>query len=224
MNKKLFLGVIIIFIIFIIIYGFISNKSFVINKQDNSKDIIYEKLNDKNKHIPFINLVGEDIDKVNDNIDLFVNYYLNDESVNIDYDYNKNGNILSILVRIIDPKTADSPEIKFTSYNIILNNSSLISDDELFSIFNSNSDEINKIIENSFIDFYNNNEINKSISYNDYLKYRNNYFNYNKDISYYIDKGKIYGYLNINSGIDYSEYDYFMNKDFRVLVGDINAK
>lgn len=223
MNKRILI-VIIVFIVFLVVYGFISLTNRVeINLRDKNKDIIYDKVNKKDIKVPYVNLYGEDIDKINNNIDLFVKDYIDDRYSNITYNYNKNGNILSLIIRIINYNGVDSPEIKFTSYNILLDNSKLISDEELFTLVNSNKNEINKIIENSFIEFFNNSEIRKSIDYDDYINYREYYFEYNKDTSYYIDNYKIYGYININSGIDYSEYEYYLNKDFRVLVGDMNA-
>ena len=224
MNRKILFGGIIVFIILILLYGILllTNKT-ELNLQDKNKDIIYDKVNNKNKKIPYVNLVGEDINKINENIDLFVKDYLNENNSNVSYEYNKNGNILSILIRIIYYNGVDAPEIKFTSYNILLNDSYLISDDELFTLINSNKGEVNKIIENSFIDYYNESEIRKNLSYQDFIKYRDYYFNIDKDISYYIDNNKIYGYININKGMDYSEYEYFQDLSFKVLVGDINA-
>jgi len=224
MNRKILFGGIIVFIILILLYGILllTNKT-ELNLQDKNKDIIYDKVNNKNKKIPYVNLVGEDINKINENIDLFVKDYLNENNSNVSYEYNKNGNILSILIRIIYYNGVDAPEIKFTSYNILLNDSYLISDDELFTLINSNKGEVNKIIENSFIDYYNESEICKNLSYQDFIKYRDYYFNIDKDVSYYIDNNKIYGYININKGMDYSEYEYFQDLSFKVLVGDINA-
>lgn len=224
MNRKILFGGIIVFIILILLYGILllTNKT-ELNLQDKNKDIIYDKVNNKNKKIPYVNLVGEDINKINENIDLFVKDYLNENNSNVSYEYNKNGNILSILIRIIYYNGVDAPEIKFTSYNILLNDSYLISDDELFTLINSNKGEVNKIIENSFIDYYNESEIRKNLSYQDFIKYRDYYFNIDKDVSYYIDNNKIYGYININKGMDYSEYEYFQDLSFKVLVGDINA-
>jgi len=223
MNKKILFSIILLLIVFILFYGVFSlTKKAEINLQDKSKDIIYDKVIN-NKKIPYVNLVGGDVDKINENIELFVKDYVNDEYSDISYDYNKNGNILSLIIRIIDSKSIDVSEIKFTSYNILLNNSVLVSDDELFTLLDSNKMEVEKVIENSFIDYYNNSEIIKSIDYDTYKKYQSEYFDYNKDVSYYINKNKIYGYINMNSGIDYTEYNYFLNKDFKVLVGDINA-
>lgn len=223
MNKKVFFSIIVLLIIFIMLYGVFSlTEKAEINLQDKSKDIVYDKFIN-NKKTPYVNLVGGDIDKINANIELFVRDYVNDEYSDISYDYNKKGNILSLIIRIIDSKSIDVSEVKFTSYNILLNNSKLISDDELFTLLDSNKTEVKKVIENSFIDYYNNSEIRKSIDYDTYKNYQSKYFDYNKDVSYYINKNIIYGYINMNSGIDYTEYNYFLNKDFKVLVGDINA-
>ncbi len=223
MNKKVFFSIIVLLIIFIMLYGVFSlTEKAEINLQDKSKDIVYDKFIN-NKKTPYVNLVGGDIDKINANIELFVRDYVNDEYSDISYDYNKKGNILSLIIRIIDSKSIDVSEVKFTSYNILLNNSKLISDDELFTLLDSNKTEVEKVIENSFIDYYNNSEIRKSIDYDTYKNYQSKYFDYNKDVSYYINKNIIYGYINMNSGIDYTEYNYFLNKDFKVSVGDINA-
>ncbi len=225
MNKKTLFSIIIIFIIFILIYGIILLTNRVeLNLKDSSKDIIYDKYNSNNKHVPYVNLVGGDIDKINDNISLFVKDYVNDNNSSISYNYNKTGNILSLVICIIDTKSIDVPLVKFTSYNILLNNSTLVSDDELFNLVNSNRENTMIEIENSFIDYYNSSDISKCIKYDKYYDYQKYYFDYDKDISYYLDNGKLYGYLNMNSGVDYSEYSYYLDKDFRVLVGDINAK
>jgi len=180
MNKKILFSIILLLIVFILFYGVFSlTKKAEINLQDKSKDIIYDKVIN-NKKIPYVNLVGGDVDKINENIELFVKDYVNDEYSDISYDYNKNGNILSLIIRIIDSKSIDVSEIKFTSYNILLNNSVLVSDDELFTLLDSNKMEVEKVIENSFIDYYNNSEIIKSIDYDTYKKYQSEYFDYIK--------------------------------------------
>ncbi len=90
MNKRILI-VIIVFIVFLIVYGFISLTNRVeINLRDKNKDIIYDKVNKKNIKVPYVNLYGEDIDKINNNIDLFVKDYIDDQYSNITYNYHKN--------------------------------------------------------------------------------------------------------------------------------------
>ena len=209
-------------IILISLYGLflLTNKS--LNLRDNNKDIIYSVIDENNKKVPNINLKGNNIDLINEDINNFVKEDLNNNS-DISYKYNKYGNILSLLVRITIPSSSNAPIIKFKSYNIIINKSTLIDNDELFLQSNTDKTNVDAIIINHFIDFYNDSEVRNIIKYEDYISYRSNYFDINNDINYFIDNNKLYAYLNINNGMDYEEYEYLKNNDYRVEVGDFNG-
>jgi len=222
MNYKNYFIITIILIILISLYGLflLTNKS--LDLRDNNKDIIYSVIDENNKKVPNINLKGNNIDLINEDINNFVKEDLNNNS-DISYKYNKYGNILSLLVRITIPSSSNAPIIKFKSYNIIINESTLIDNDELFLQSNTDKTNVDAIIINHFIDFYNDSEVRNIIKYEDYISYRNNYFDINNDINYYIDNNKLYAYLNINNGMDYEEYEYLKNNDYRVEVGDFNG-
>ena len=222
MNYKNYFIIIIILIILISLYGLflLTNKS--LNLRDNNNDIIYSVIDENNKKVPNINLKGNNIDLINEDINNFVKEDLNNNS-DISYKYNKYGNILSLLVRITIPSSSNAPIIKFKSYNIIINKSTLIDNDELFLQSNTDKTNVDAIIINHFIDFYNDSEVRNIIKYEDYISYRSNYFDINNDINYFIDNNKLYAYLNINNGMDYEEYEYLKNNDYRVEVGDFNG-
>lgn len=225
MNYKKYFIITVIFIIFILFYGIftlISNNYNSYNLQDKSKDIIYSIVDNENKKVPYVNLEGGDSNIINEDIRLFVNEDLNLDS-DIGYKYSKYGNILSLLIQITRPSYSNAPTILFKSYNILITNSKLVDNNELLSLMNSSNDTVDQIITNHFIDFYNDSEIRNFLEYEEYIQYRSHYFDKNQDIHYYLDNEKLYAYININNGMDYSEYDYLKQSDFRVMVGDYNG-
>lgn len=220
MKYKKYFIITIILIVLISVYGLFILLNKPINLIDNSKDIIYSIVDEEDKKVPYLNLENSEL--INEDINKFVENNLNDSS-NISYKYNKYGNIISLLIRIIEPSTSNAPIIKFKSYNFIINNSKLLSNDELISLSNTDKNNIYVDITNYFINFYNDSEIRNHLKYEEYINYRSKYFDINNDINYFIDNNKLYTYININNGIDYEEYEYIKKNEYRVLVGDING-
>lgn len=220
MKYKKYFIITIILIVLISVYGLFILLNKPINLIDNSKDIIYSIVDEEDKKVPYLNLENSEL--INEDINKFVENNLNDSS-NISYKYNKYGNIISLLIRIIESSTSNAPIIKFKSNNIIINNSKLLSNDELISLSNTDKNNIDVDITNYFINFYNDSEIRNHLKYEEYINYRSKYFDINNDINYFIDNNKLYTYININNGIDYEEYEYIKNNEYRVLVGDING-
>lgn len=222
MNYKKYLIIAICFIIVIILYGlFALTSKPKFNLRDSNKEIIYNIAEDSKQKIPYLNLIGEDVDFINEDIIYFINNEYDNNTI-ISYKYNKYGSILSLIVKVVKSSPSNAPIIKFRSYNIIITKGKLLSNDELFSIAGMDKENTNNIINNLFIDFYNESEIRNHLNYEEYIKNRNIYFNINDDVNYYIENNKIYSYININCGMDFEEYEFFNDNEYKVLVGGID--
>ena len=161
--KKNYLLIVISFLLFILIicygiYNFSSNK---IKLKDKSKDIIYDisEYSSYKQNVPYVNLVGSDIDLINDNISLFIKDYYGNQNISIGYDYYKSGTIISILVTIIDKNTIGVPEVLFTNYFISLKDNTIISNEEILNMMSLDSDIVKDMVSATFLDFYNSNDI-----------------------------------------------------------------
>lgn len=140
---------ILVFVSFLLValiaYGIVrlNSNDFKNIKEDNSKEIVYTLYANSNYHqeVPYINLKGDIYKEVNDNIQEIAGEYLDKEFGAITYDYNLNGNYIS-LVLVITELTGDSARNNFYTYNINIANKELLSDEALISYYKTNDDEI----------------------------------------------------------------------------------
>ena len=190
-------------LVLLIAYGIVRLNSNNYNniKEDSSKEIIYTIYSNSNynQEVPYINLKGNLYKDINENIQEIAGEYLDKETGAITYDYNLNGNFIS-LVLIITEYTGDSPRNNFYTYNIDVANKQLLSKEALIDYYETNTEEIRNIVINELEKAYSD-KIEKGIvteescDFDCYISWRGNQ-NLNPDnYSYYIKDGYLAAYV-----------------------------
>ena len=228
-TKFIFLVSISVFlIIFIIFYATQNGKSDNYNdiKEDKNNYLVYTKYEKKGKiysvYVPYVNIDSDIAKAVNEDIDLFVSEFINNKKSMVSYEYNINGIVLSLVIKIVDYDTNYAAQPYFRTYNINLNTLELLSDEALLSYFNITEDDVEIAIENKFHDYYNKiveekYYVEDECSYNCFLKYRE-VSNYLDRVVYYIDKGNLYVYKPFVFNSIFGEEDFFKEKHFKILI------
>ncbi|MBQ6539270.1 MAG: hypothetical protein IJL76_03220 [Bacilli bacterium] len=207
-------------LVFLGIDKIMNNKSITF-RQDNSKDIVYTLYESKkaDQKIPYFNTSNKDLQLINDNISKYVKPYLNNSKVKISYDYNLSGIILSLVVKIYNE---ENYSVKFRSYNINLDEESLLSDEYLLNYYSIDSSEIKQKVKTKLNDYYLD-EAGKyfelqEVDFDRYLEMR--LFNSidTKDYAYYVKNGKLTAYVPFNPYSIYGEEEYFTEDRFNITL------
>ncbi len=208
-------------LVFLGIDKIVNNKRLTF-KQDNSKEIVYTLYESKkaDQKIPYFNTKNKDLQLINDNISKYVKPYLNNPKVKINYDYNVSGIILSLVVKIYDE---ENYRVKFRSYNINVDEESLLSDEYLINYYSLDSSEIKEKVKTKLNDYYLD-EAGKyfelrEISFDTYLKMRLFDTIDTKDYAYYIKNGKLTAYVPFTPYSIFGEEDYFTEDHFNITLG-----
>lgn len=231
-TKKTFIICVTVFLIFfLVLYVYNKKQEENYNKIKVYKNnyLVYTKLKKTNSSykvfVPFINIKGDIIDKVNEDIDLFTNEFIKDKRCTILYEYDISGIILSVIVKIVDYNTEYAPQVYFRSYNINLTTLEVISNDSLLDFFNTNTNSVEELIENKFKGFYQ--EVLKEeyyhqneCDYNCFLSYRG-IDNYLDNVVYYVKNGDLIAYKPFITYSIYGEEEFFEDKDFEFLIVEV---
>ena len=227
----LFQLIAIIAIIVIVIIAFYQKKNtenYNNIKQDTGAYLVYTKYEDKStkytKEVPYVNLKADVFKEVNSDILLFCNDYMNSEKSIITYEYDINGIILSLVVKVINNETEYAPEPYFRTYNINLKTEEVIADSALLEYFNVSESTVENKIKRKFQSYYS--EIVKEqyytaseCSYDCFLKWRGitNYLDY---VSYYVRDGKLIAYKTFIVHSIFGEEEYFNDQSFEFEIAD----
>lgn len=186
-------------------------------KVDKSEYIVYTRYNQNSKEVPYINVNSNDVKNLNEKIVEFCNDYVNIDDAKITYEYNINGNYLSLVIKVINNKEFPS-KIVFKTYNINLKNRSVMSDEELLNYFRVNEDLLYAKINNRFIEMYKD-EVAQGYmeeaecNYECYLGYRG-VDDYLSELNYYIKDGKLVVYKPFIYSSIFGEEEYFNEDSF----------
>jgi len=156
-NNKIKVFVILIVLVFAIIMILI-NKNKDENKVYNDKDYIYVSeiidIGGIKSKLPHINLYGEEIDLINK--DITTKYYTENliGEKYMDYEYYKNANILSLIVKLYYLESNDFVPASIYFYNIDKNTGKILSNEELLNIYNVSELEIKNILLESIKEYY----------------------------------------------------------------------
>ena len=215
----------IVFIAILLIYGIylLCNKtdtnSLLINK---SYDVVYTSYEDKDyeKQIPALNIKGISKD-INTNINNFVNPYLDKMTNKIYYNYEINGNILSLIIIVENYEIEGPADYKYMSYIIDLKELDVLSNDEVYKLFGLNEEYLIRVLNDKFKSYYDDsikkNIIKSNITYNKYLQLHE-ISNFKDQMYCYISKGKLHIYLDYNEWPSNETINYFANigHDFEI--------
>ena len=135
---------------------------------------------------------------------------LEKENVSIEYKYNINGNILSLIIIISETKDESAPNLYFKTYNINLKKLKVLSDKEVLNLFDTNKSKITKGINEIFTNYYNEElkyNIIPNMTYQEYLKMRK-LDNINDKLYFYISNNnlEVFVQYNIFSEVEKSFY------------------
>ena len=201
-NKIIIILVSLLLIIALVYYGIIkiNSRNFNDKKIDKNKYVVYTKETRQKdfyiQDIPFINLKGETIEVINEDINNYLETF-NKDNIEVSYEYSVNGIILSVVLKVEDHSKLENASITYyRSYNINTENMELLSNPKILSFFDITEQEVNSIIEYNLKDYYNNlvksKKINKNeCNYNCFLNNRGINTNYIDNIAYYIRDGKL---------------------------------
>lgn len=225
MEKRKYLFIIIlssVLIITCILLGLYYVIKPSVTYSDPTKKIIFTALEHDtySQQIPQVNLDGDDIKAINDNILLFVEDFYGEEGVFIGYDYSKNGTVLSLLVTIINKNVIESPEVLFTSYHVSLKDNRIISDEELMIKNGSSIAYVEGLVDDAFLDYYIQSDISNYCDLDCFRKDLRNYYHFNSDVSLYVVDGEIRAYISLHERMEYLVYQHFAEKGYFLKVGD----
>ena len=225
-KKLLIIGGLVLFAILISLYAnSFKRDALQTIKENKNKNLIYtvkeRTVDGKKSEVPIINIEGENIDKLNKDIEEFVDKYYSDATSLISYTYDVSDKILSLVVKVAYFDKVYYPD--FRTYNINLSDLSVLSDEDLLNKFNLTEEDVSNKIEEKFKYFYND-ALNKDYyggecDYNCFLYFRGDK-DYLDDIHYYIKDNKLYVYKTFNVYSVYNEENYFTEDDFLIEVSD----
>lgn len=221
-------SIIVFLVVFMIL--FISqrkqNENYNSIKEDKNNYLVYTKYQKEGEvfsvYIPYINIDSKIVKEVNEDIDLFTSEFINSKKAMISYEYDINGIILSVIIKIVDYDTEYAPEPYFRTYNINLDTLELISDEALLEYFNISDTDVEMKMENQFQAYYEKivekgYYTKEECDYNCFLKYRG-IDNYIDRVSYYIEDGSLVVYKPFVFYSVFGEEDYFKDKHFKFLI------
>ncbi len=228
-NKVIIVIAVAIFlIIFILVYGINKNNNSNFNdvKENKDKDLVYTRYtkntNNFQVDVPYVNMNIGVAKGINEDINLFVNDFLDSNKALITYKYSINGHILSLLIQIVDYDVKTVPQTYFRSYNINISNGDLLSDQALLDYYGITTEQVESIIRNQFQDYYNE-EVEEGYFAKEecnmecFLVYRD-MEGYMENLNYYIDSNKLYVYKPFQVYSIFGEEEFFKDSDFEFLI------
>ncbi len=181
-------------------------------KIDKSKYLVYteseKQFGNYNQYKPYLNIKGDLGTTINNNITEYINSFAK-EDICITYEYDVNGKILSLVIKVEDYSYVESAAILyFRSYNINLDTLELLSKDDLLNLFDTNTNNVEQELNNKINDYYND-LVNEGVinsnecNYNCFIKSRDFTDNMD-DAEYFVRDGKLtvfkpYTYMIVNN-------------------------
>lgn len=221
-------AIIAISFIFFNFYQNTTNENYNDIKQDKGAYLVYTKYSDKStkytKEVPFVNLKADVFKEVNRDILIFCDKYMNQDRSIITYEYDVNGIILSLVVKIINNETTYAPEPYFRSYNINLEKEEVIADEALLQFYGVKTSTVNNKIKRQFQEYYKDIVKQKyfetvECNFDCFLKWRS-VNNYTDKISYYVRDGKLIAFKSFIVHSIFGEEEYFKDEHFEFAIAD----
>ena len=228
-QKKLFWSFTIIFLLIMIFCLYFEKQQ---NNYSNIKEyknnyLVFTKTENVTSktysiHVPYINIKADTGKAINDDIDSFVNSFSHCKNLVVSYEYDINGIILSVVIKVVDYDTDYAPDVFFKSYNINLDTLDIISDDSLLDFFGIDSSGVEAKMENQFRIYYD--ELvsegyyhKDECNYSCFLKYRG-VENYLDSLSYYVKNGDLIAFKPFVFASIYGEEAFFKESHFEFLL------
>lgn len=218
-------GIAIIIMIAYTVHNYnINNYNYI--KIDKSKALIYTQFydtaNDYIKDVPYVNMNAPHITEVNNRIKTFTEKYKNLNRAIITYEYEINGQVLSLIIKAVSYETNYASKVEFTSFNINVETQEVLDDATILSLYGVDTNYVKDRIKNQLQKYHT--EIVKDgyyslqqCNFNCFLKWRD-IDDYLDGTSYYIKKGKLYAYKPFVFASIFGEEEYFKDDDFEFLI------
>lgn len=190
------------------------------NKILNAKDYIIEKETEYSKDetkglLPLINLKGNEIEKINNEI-LGLYYGIAYKEYDIfKYEYNLHDDILSLLITITIVDDSEYGKIEYHSYNINVKDNKVLNNNELIESLDISNVKLKNEIENRLKKYYSMDSLNSNNSYEEYKETLGYDF---KNVYLYINENKLYAYITLGLTPGLLEYEGNINE---ILISEI---
>lgn len=191
-----------VFLLIVVISYFFYNKSsdnYNNLKVDKSKHLIYTVSKTQsgfyNQYKPILNIKGEVSDTINNDIDEYYSNF-NKDNICITYEYDLNGKVLSLIIKVEDYSYVESAAILyFRSYNIKLDNMEILSNEKILEYFDMTNEDVENKLNDAVYKYYtsliNKHSIDEDeCDYDCFLKSRE-FQSGTEDNEYYIKEGKL---------------------------------
>lgn len=186
---------------------------------DQSQPVVYEAYKNEGNIFPVINLQGENIKSVNEEIvDL---YDSKGKNSNFSYTYNISKDTLSLL--IAKYTYVDNVKyINYTSYNIDLNTMTRLTDEQIYQMFEIDEETLRVFVSSKFLNMYadmlDKNYIDGNKCDFDCFIYNCNFQDYLEDNVFYIEDNHLILYKFFNTNTKYNYADYFNDESYSFIV------
>lgn len=225
-NNVKYLIPVVILLIGIIIFNYFNKDDYLSKyKADKSRDLVYSFYDKDEIHVPYINILDNDIDVINKNIYEKANSVLSDEKNSVSYFYNLSGSVLSLAVQYLEYGSNSYPTVSFDTFNINIEDKYIYQSYDVLTKFQITDEDVSNIIKSKFWEFYSD-EINKGIfddecNFDCFLYMRGvKDCNYLENVSYYINNGKLYALkpFDFYGSAFESEAKYFSFNDYFIQI------
>lgn len=229
-QRNLMIGFAIVCVVLLITFYIFKNRSvdYSAMKEDKDKQIVYTYHTQTDdevflKELPYLNIKNEFAKNINTEINDYTSPLKNEEHATISYNYDINGDVLSLLVKMVNYSDETGPKIYFKGYNINLKTKNIVTDQELLDLFGYDYNDVEISIANKFQKYYQ--EMLKEKYYTedecDYDCFLNDYReveNYLDDIVFYVKNGQLYVYKPFSFYSITGDEEFFKEKHFRFLI------
>ena len=173
-NKKkvlVFVLVTVILLTITIVLSLITNNGKKADKLLLAEDYIIKRETSYSKEkglIPIINLKGEKITEINNEI---ISKYYSVVSNDIDefkYEYYTYKGILSLLITVTYYNDSEYGNIEYYSYNIKVDENKVLSNKELYNYLNIDSEDVTKILDKKMDSYFKKDTLNQELSFDEY--------------------------------------------------------
>lgn len=217
------LGLAVLTIFGIIYFSIYQNnrKNYTYIKVDKNSPLVITRFDNENSKypitVPYININTEEIKNINSEILTFSQALASKKKSVILYEYEVNGEILSLVLTAIDNST-DIPKIDFKTYNIDLKDAKVLTNDEILNLYGITSADVEKVLENKFKKYYQEELqagylIEQECNYDCFLRYRE-ITSYLENVKYYISNKNLVAYKPFATQSIYGEEEFYADETF----------
>lgn len=214
--------VVCLLLIFIILFSIFGGKNDKNLKSFKQFDYIYsmdtDYMSEYVSGIPQINILSDDVKNVNSEItSIYYNAVIKDLS-SYNYYYGIYNNCLTLMVEINTNDESEYGNIKYYGYYVDLNTGNIISSDELLYNFGVLIDDVNQMLKNKYLNFYNNDSLKSGTSFSEYYNMLDN----NSEKVFLIKDNGLYCYKLINYTHDIIENNSYGNI-YETFIANLDA-